>query len=159
MTDRLLKIADRLDITELLGLYCHALDSRQWERLAEVFAPDASCDYGSVGAPSGVQAITDAIRGTIGDLDATQHLVGSIQVAVHADTATASCHLISQHLRRGAEDGELYMLGGTYHDELVRTGAGWRISFRRLERLWTSGNRNVVDRSARQHGPPGPGPS
>lgn len=152
MTDRVQELADRLDIADVLARYCDALDQRRWELLTEVFTSDASADYGSVGTPAGVEAITTAIRRTIDDLDATQHLIGNLQVQVHGDTATAQCYLISQHVRSAQPGGEEYLLGGRYVDELARTADGWRITFRRLHRMWASGNRDVVRRNAQPQG-------
>lgn len=146
MSDRLQELTDRLDIAEVLARYCEALDDRRWELLETVFTADATCDYGSVGTPAGLADITDTIRGTIGDLDATQHLIGNVQVAVSGDTATARCYLTSQHVRHGAPGGQTYAIGGSYHDTLVRTPDGWRISSRRLQRMWADGNRDVVRR-------------
>lgn len=144
--DRVQELTDRLDVAEVLARYCVALDTRDWDLLEQVFAVDAACDYGSIGTPQGIPAITAAIRGTIADLDATQHLTGNVLVEIDGDRATASCYLISQHVRRGQVGGEEYMIGGRYHDELVRTPPGWRIRTRRLDRMWTSGNRDVVRR-------------
>jgi 3-phenylpropionate/cinnamic acid dioxygenase small subunit len=146
MSDALQQLLDRVEISDLLARYSTALDSRDWELLAEVFLPDAACDYGTLGNPRGLAAITDLIRGTIGDLDATQHLVGNVVAAVHGDEGTADCYLISQHIRRGTPGGDHYFLGGRYSDRVVRTPAGWRIAHRTLHRMWTSGNRDVVRR-------------
>ena len=63
---------------------------------------------------------------------------------VTGDTATSSCHLQSQHTRYGLEGGENCIVGGSYHDDLVRTANGWRIKHRRLEQRWTDGNPNVL---------------
>lgn len=152
MTVPLQELADRLDISDVLARYCDALDQRQWDLLHTVFTADASADYGSVGTPKSIEAITKAIRGTIADLDATQHLIGNVQVQVQGDTATAQCYLISQHIRAGEPGGEEYVIGGRYVDELVRTPEGWRITYRQLHRMWTSGNREVVRRQAQPTG-------
>ena len=146
MPDALQELLDRVEIGELVARYSTALDSREWELLGEVFLPDAVCDYGALGNPRGVDAITALISGTIGDLDATQHLVGNVVVTVDGDVATADCYLISQHIRRGTPGGDHYLLGGRYSDRLVRTPAGWRIAHRTLHRMWTTGNRDVVRR-------------
>ena len=148
MPDALRELLDRTEIGELLARYSTALDSRQWDLLGEVFLADAACDYGSLGSPQGLAEITGLIRGTIGDLDATQHLVGNVVVTVDGDAATADCYLISQHIRRDTPGGDHYLLGGRYSDRLVRTPAGWRIAHRTLHRMWASGNRDVVQRPA-----------
>ena len=146
MSDPLQQLLDRLEIHDLLARYCTALDTRDWERLGEVFTPDGVYEYGTLGSPQGVAAVIAAIRGTIGDLDATQHLVGNLVVDVRGDEATADCYLISQHIRRDTPGGDHYFLGGRYHDRLVRTPGGWRIAHRTLHKMWTSGNRDVVRR-------------
>ena len=146
MSDVLQALVDRAEIADLLALYSTALDSRDWARLGEVFLPDAVCDYGSLGHPQGVAEIAALVRGTIGDLDATQHLIGNVVVAVNGDEATADCYLISQHIRRDAPGGDHYFLGGRYSDRVVRTPAGWRIAHRTLHRMWATGNREVVRR-------------
>jgi 3-phenylpropionate/cinnamic acid dioxygenase small subunit len=146
MPDALQALQDRIEIGELLARYSTALDGRDWDLLSEVFLPDAECDYGTLGTPRGVEEITSLVRGTIGDLDATQHLVGNVVVTVRGDEATADCYLISQHIRRGTPGGDHYLLGGRYSDRVVRTAAGWRIAHRTLHRLWTTGNRDVVRR-------------
>ena len=146
MPDDLQVLADRLAIGELLARYSTVLDNREWDQLAEVFTPDAECDYGSLGNPHGVDEIAGLIRGTIGDLDSTQHLVGNVVVSVAGDQATADCYLISQHIRQGTPGGDHYLLGGRYSDRVVRTPAGWRIAHRTLHRMWTTGNRDVVRR-------------
>src|SRR4051812_46114578 len=146
MSDAVARLVDRVEIEELLARYSTALDSRDWHLLSTVFLPDATCDYGAGRHPEGLGAITDFIRGTIGDLDATQHLVGNVVIDVRGDEATADCYLISQHIRKGTAGGDHYFLGGRYSDRVVRTPAGWRISHRTLHRMWTSGNREVVRR-------------
>ena len=146
MSDALQQLLDRAEIGDLLARYSTALDSRDWDLLDTVFLPDAVCDYGALGQPHGVEEIAALIRGTIGDLDATQHLVGNVVVDVRGDEGTADCYLISQHIRRDTPGGDHYFLGGRYHDTVVRTPAGWRIAHRTLHRLWTEGNRDVVRR-------------
>lgn len=146
MTDPLQELLDRAEIADVLSRYSTALDTRSWELLDQVFTPDADCDYGALGTPSGVHSIVDLIRSTIGSLDATQHLIGNVTVAVAGDRASADCYLISQHIRAGAPGGEHYLLGGRYSDRLARTQDGWRITHRTLHRLWSTGNRDVVTR-------------
>ena len=45
---RLAEAADRIEITELLHRYAHAIDNANFDLLAEVFTPDATLDFGSV---------------------------------------------------------------------------------------------------------------
>lgn len=140
------ELVDRGQIGDLLAAYATALDTRDWDALGRVFAPGASCDYGSLGSPSGVGEITSLVRSTLDGLDATQHLIGNVTVKVDGDQATAECYLIAQHIRAGAPGGDHYLIGGRYSDRMVRTPDGWRISHRTLHRMWTTGNRGVIQR-------------
>ena len=43
----------RQEHADLIHRYCHALDTRDWDMLEDVFTADATCDYGATGQPSG----------------------------------------------------------------------------------------------------------
>ena len=47
----MLSIEDRLDITQLLNLYGHVIDLREWDRMGEVFVEDLVFDPSSLGMP------------------------------------------------------------------------------------------------------------
>ena len=44
-------LRDRIEIEELLTLYCTAIDTRELELLDRVFTPDAVIDYTRSGGP------------------------------------------------------------------------------------------------------------
>jgi 3-phenylpropionate/cinnamic acid dioxygenase small subunit len=146
MADTLRYLVDRFEISDLLARYSTALDSRDWELLREVFVPDASCDYGSLGHPRSVEEIIALVRGTLDGLDATEHLIGNVVAAVDGDEATAEAYVIAQHMRRGARGGDDYLIGARYSDRLARTPDGWRIKHRTIHRMWWTGNRDVIQR-------------
>ena len=71
------EISDRFEIQDLLVAYCHAIDTRNWDALDDVFTADAVIDYTEMGgAPllgmngaaiichgaSPVKAIKNAVR-------------------------------------------------------------------------------------------------
>lgn len=137
-------LRDRAEIAELLGRYANALDDRDWKRLASCFTENANGDYGGIGSYEGFAAIEALCRRTLEPLDASQHLVGSIEIEVSGDDARARCAFQAQHTRRGCEGGDNYTLGGTYRDQLVRTPHGWRIRHRELRVSWQQGNPRVL---------------
>jgi 3-phenylpropionate/cinnamic acid dioxygenase small subunit len=141
------QISDRIEIDELLARYARALDYRRFDELDGIFTADATFDAGGLGAPTGPAAIRQMIEGTIGHLDATQHLVGKsiMEFAEDGDSAEVTTYLISQHIREST-DGPVkhYFLGGEYADRVVRTPQGWRIAYRRLDRMWKQGDRAVI---------------
>lgn len=141
------QINDRIEIEELLARYSRALDYRQFDDLEQVFTPEATFDAGGLGSPTGPANIRAMIEGTIGHLDATQHLVGKsiIEFSADGDSAEVRTYLISQHIRESAPtEVKHYFLGGEYYDKVVRTPEGWKIEFRRLDRMWKQGDRAVI---------------
>ncbi|MBI1350366.1 MAG: nuclear transport factor 2 family protein [Actinomycetales bacterium] len=141
------QINDRIEIEELLARYSRALDYRNFDELDSIFTPDAEFDAGGLGHPVGPADIRAMIEGTIGHLDATQHLIGKslIEFSEDGDTAEVRTYLISQHIRESApSDVKHYFLGGEYADRVVRTPDGWRIRYRRLDRMWKQGDRAVI---------------
>lgn len=147
MTLSLQDITDRIEIDELLARYARALDYRNFDELDAIFTADATFDAGSLGSPSGPADIKAMIQGTIGHLDATQHLVGKSVMTFSPDgnEAEVRTYLISQHIRESTPGPiKHYFLGGEYYDRVVRTPQGWRISYRRLDRMWKQGDRTVI---------------
>lgn len=141
------QISDRIEIDELLARYSRALDYRNFDELEQIFTPDGEFDAGGLGHPHGPAAIRAMIEGTIGDLDATQHLVGKsiIEFSEDGNSAEVRTYLISQHIRESAPGPvKHYFLGGEYADRVVRTADGWRIAYRRLDRMWKQGDRAVI---------------
>lgn len=145
MDPTLQRLADEAAIVDLTIAYCWALDTKRFGDLEAVFTPDATGDYGFVKV-SGVREFEDLVRASLDHLDVSQHIVGSHQVNVDGDEATARCHLQAQHTRRGTDGGDNYVIGGYYEDQLVRTEDGWRIAHRALTMTWNEGNRAVIGR-------------
>jgi SnoaL-like domain len=139
MSDRLGFLADRREIDDLLVRYATALDTRRWDELGTVFTPDAVLDYRSAGGIRGSFAEVAQWLATVLPLFAwTQHLVvnRAVRLEEGADHATAHSSFYNPN---GAEvDGRpwLFVVGGAYHDRLVRTAEGWRIAHRVEETLW-----------------------
>jgi hypothetical protein len=138
-------MSDRDDIIDLAVRYTWALDTKNLDDLRNVFLADATADLRGVEC-EGVDAIISRIGGSVLRLDATQHLVGNHQVTVDGDTGTHRCHLQSQHVRRGADGGDNFIVGGYYQDRVVRTTDGWRIAHRLMQQTWSEGNPGVVKR-------------
>ena len=135
--------ADEKAIIDLTIAYTWALDTKQFDELRDVFTTDATGMLHNV-ACADLEAIIDRIATALVPLDATQHLIGNHQVRIDGDTAICRCQLHSQHVKRGTEGGDTYVIGGTYEDRLVRTPNGWRIAHRTMAETWHAGNRAVV---------------
>lgn len=142
------RLVDERDVIGLTVRYCHALDARDFEALRAVFLPDATADLAGVDA-IGVDAIIRRCRETLERCDATQHLVGNHLVTLEGDDGVSECEVHAQHVRRGADGGSTFTLGGRYRDRVVRAADGWRIAHRDLQVVWVTGNGGVLGGGAR----------
>ena len=126
--DDLRRMLDEKEIVDLTHTYCWALDTRDFEKLRDVFIPDATARLR--GEHTGIDEIIATISDALGPLDSSQHLVATHQISVDGDTATCRCYLQAQHVREAAEGGSQYIIAGRYEDQLVRTADGWKFSHR-----------------------------
>ena len=134
---------DRSDIIDLTHAYCWALDRNEWDKLDEVFLPDATAVLGSH-ACADRNEIKQVVEKALGKLDDSQHIVATHQVEIDGDIATSRCYLHAQHIRAVDDGSPHYVVAGRYEDDLVRTSDGWRIKHRILAVMWTEGNLRVV---------------
>ncbi|GAA2469227.1 nuclear transport factor 2 family protein [Winogradskya humida] len=124
---------------DVLYRVARAMDTRDWDLLAACYAPDAQGDYTNASA-DGRAAIVASTRGFLSLLDATQHLLGNVEVTLDGDTATTHATFIAQHVRGGSQ----FLLGGNYDDTLRRTADGWQITNRRIRGIWSNGDPAVL---------------
>jgi hypothetical protein len=137
----LAEISDRLEIEALLTRYTRAIDSGQWDRLDEVFTPDAQIDYTATG---GIAASYPEVKGWLAEMlpifPRRLHTLGQVDSDVAGDTATVAAYFHNPMIlpaRDGTE--QVVEFGGIYHHDLVRTPDGWR-SCRLVEELvWKRG--------------------
>jgi hypothetical protein len=137
----LAEISDRLEIEVLLIRYTRAIDTGDWERLDEVFTPDAEIDYTATG---GIAAAYPEVKAWLAEMlpifPKRMHSLAQVDSQVDGDTATVAAYFHNPMLLPQRDGGEtLVEFGGIYHHDLVRTPDGWR-SRRLLEELiWKRG--------------------
>ncbi|HSO95326.1 MAG TPA: nuclear transport factor 2 family protein [Acidimicrobiia bacterium] len=134
-------LADRLEIEDVLTRYAWALDSKQFDELDGVFTPDAQLDYTSSGGEAGAYTDVKAwLAKVLPHFPAYQHLVTNKDITIDGDRATSRSEFYNPMVM-GKGDGStsIFFVGGEYHDDLVRTPHGWRITNRVEKSIWTDG--------------------
>ncbi|OLT05647.1 hypothetical protein BJF90_01075 [Pseudonocardia sp. CNS-004] len=151
-SDRIQYLLDRIEIQDKVALYglgqdLHQADSGDGNVLAqwgELFTLDAEIDATDAGAKVfGLREYAELMRGKdlVGgakglgySFDVWQHIEGHATVTIDGDTA----HSITPHVHtHGNRDGSSSTFAvGYWHDDWVRTPAGWRISYRRVQHLY-----------------------
>ncbi|MFJ2236327.1 nuclear transport factor 2 family protein [Streptomyces sp. NPDC087859] len=122
-----LPLEDRLAITELISLHGHLVDDGQLDRFEEVFTSEVVydlSDYGQ-GEVVGVAALREAAL-TLGSANPVAHHVTNVVIGEAPD---GRVRVRSKGLGIMA-DGSCGSV--TYDDTVVRAGAGWRVSHRKV---------------------------
>lgn len=125
------EISDRMEIQDLITDYSHAIDEQAFDRLDDIFTPDAFIDYTATGGEKGDLAAAKAfLAAALPKFPCMQHIAANSQIRIKGDTAT--CRTILFNPMVFEEDGgkTVFFVGAWYLDDLVRTEAGWRISKR-----------------------------
>lgn len=127
------ELADRLEINDLLIRYTHAIDSKEWDRLDEVFTKDAQIDYTAAGGAKGdYPTIKEWLAKALGQFSYTMHMIGNTEVVFEGkDEARARTYCVNpQGFTNPDGSTECFTCYVHYVDRLKRTKKGWRISER-----------------------------
>jgi SnoaL-like protein len=139
-------LSGRAVMAELLERYAWAVDGGDWDLLRSCFTQDCYADYHLDGGRglTGPDAVADFLARLYAPLTATQHFITNQRVLLDGRTASGSCYVLAQHVRKGAPGGSRYLMGAMYHDVFTETGDGWRIARHEAEGIWTEGNPAVL---------------
>src|SRR4051812_3927893 len=126
-------VADRLDIQDLVARYAYRCDTKDYDRVGELFAEHGSWDETAIGQPY-CEGRT-AIHGYFSGMGAAKlvdyiiHTHSNHQIIDFAgDSASGTVHL---HVE-GCVFGNPIRILGYYADDYVRTGDTWLIKSRTL---------------------------
>lgn len=146
-------VADRLAVSDVLHRYATAIDTKNFDLLNQVFDERVATDFTSFGGKK-VEVTRgewiDAVRRTVGGLDATQHLTANHVHEIAGDRAHLTAYIQAMHHLNGARGEPDYVIGGTYEIDLVRRAAGWRISRYSINVTWQRGDRDVLRQAAKR---------
>ncbi len=143
--DAVRHLIDRVAVEQVLVRCALAQDRHDWDGVADCFEPDAVYIHPK-GRIEGRAGIVERSRAALGALDASQHLIGSIQLDVSECTARSTSYFHAQHVRTGAAGGDLFVISGTYADLLQHRDGVWRISERLQSYTARWGNPAVIVR-------------
>lgn len=155
LTQRLLVQLDRADATDTLYRYCSTIDRRDMVGLRATMADDIRARYGNAGWIDGADDLVKWIDSASGDTLWQHHLISVYHVDINGDRAAALSYHTSHQLFANDPETALVIIA-RYHDRLIRTGSGWKISEKVMEVLWAGERR---DPSGRLEAIGGRGPS
>jgi hypothetical protein len=132
---------DRLDIEEVLIRYTRAIDTGEWDRLDDVFTPDAAIDYTESGGIAGpYPAIKPWLAENLPIFPKRMHSLAQIAIEVDGDEALASAYFHNPMMLPTKGGKDLFVeFGGIYHHTMTRTMDGWRSRRLYEEIVWRQG--------------------
>ncbi len=122
-------------IRGLLFSYARALDEKDWQGYADLFADDAELVL-PWGQTVPKPAIASDTEDKLGGFAATHHMSTNQQIVVAGATATSRSYVQATHVRH---DQSLWILGGRYDNDYRRVGDAWRFARVRLSVVWETG--------------------
>jgi hypothetical protein len=129
------RLVDELDVSQVILRYADGVDRRNFDQVAECFAPDA---YVTGSSFSGALAdylprLVDGVRA----YGATQHFMGNQLRSVDGDSAHTETYAIAHHFVDPAGTQEALIMGVRYTDDLTRSAEGrWIIARRNVDAMW-----------------------
>lgn len=141
---------DRLDIVELQSIFAWAVDQRDPELFQLAFTEDFEATYPAGAVIRGRDAFVRFVLGYHEIHDASQHFVANHWLLPEADAVTMRSYVIVTAAWRDCPGGDTFHGGAYYVDRVVPTGEGWRIAARTAQRVWQSGNVEILE-AGRRH--------
>ncbi len=124
---RLRAVEDRQAISELRGRYCHVLDARDWDALADLFTEDG--EFQGLAHVTGREAVHRFFSTTVENLaESFWHFCTNATVELQGDTATGRISMQYLSVKKGVS----YVSAGHYDDELRREDGLWKFRKRKI---------------------------
>jgi hypothetical protein len=128
MDDALQRLADGLEIRELVARYNYAIDEGRPEEWVATFVPDGTFESTALGKHTGPDGLMAFAVGYIAAFTG-RHCTSDFTVDIDGDDARARCYLIAVN---NAASPPIISTTAVYEDVLRRTPDGWRFVHRRV---------------------------
>jgi hypothetical protein len=141
---------DRLEIVELQSIFARAVDRREPELFPLAFTADFEATYPGGAVMRGRDAFARFVLGYHEIHDATEHRISNHWLLPGEDAVTMRSYVVVTVWWQGCPGGDLFRGGAYYVDRVVPTDEGWRIAGRTAERVWQTGNREILEAGRRK---------
>lgn len=127
-----------------------ATDQRDWDQVAKIFHHEVLLDYSSMnGNPAAKlspEQIVAAWKGILPGFESTHHQVGNFISSIDGDKAEAFCYGTASHYLPD-ENGNLWLVVGSYNFELVEVENTWKISTMKFNFKYQDGNTALPEKA------------
>lgn len=138
------EISARLEIQDMLYRYAQLIDAKEFDKLHEVFTPDAHIDYSAMGGSKGdydetIKFLKESLTTMFPN---SQHLNANMQITLGSreNISEASgrimCYNPMEMLVDGGPETKMMMCGLWYLDDYVKVDGIWKMKKRVEEKSW-----------------------
>ncbi len=127
------RLADEAELRALSVTYARGLDRHDRDLVRSVFADDATTHYGSF--RGGPDEMADMAMQALSAYQATQHVLGQINLTIDGDDAVGEVYFQAFH--QHTTEGFDRFICGRYVDRYRRSPEGWRMTHRTEVVDWT----------------------
>lgn len=146
MTVELTKLADRMNISELLSRFCSIVDDKciNIDTVAATFTPDGRYVSPNGAAVVGPEAIASEKAENFSRFRATHHVTSDHIINLEGDIARLRANMTAMHLWSDKESDSRslqshFVAGGVFEAVAVRTNDGWRFKELKSHITWRTG--------------------
>lgn len=134
------ELADRAEIMDVLIRYAQAIDTKQFDLLADVFTPDAHVDYTTSGGIEGsYPEIRVWLEKALTPFPTYLHALSNTTYRFEGESAHTQTYFVNPMAYPVANGLHTFTVYGYYIDRLARTADGWRIAERTEEQCLMEG--------------------
>jgi hypothetical protein len=129
----------RMEITDVLHLYCRAVDRVELDLMAEVYHPGAIDEHGVYNgdAEGFVESLETALKGPGSRFKMMQHSISNIMIERDGDSAKVQSQVRAYHRREDKSGKWDESIGGRYLDRFERRQGKWKIAHRTCVFDWS----------------------
>jgi uncharacterized protein (TIGR02246 family) len=133
---------DRLALRALVDAYAQAVDARDADRFAALFAPDGELVVYEPDEPEpsiswrGPDELREVMK-LLSSYSTTFHLMANHTCEIDGEAATGEVYCLAHHLSEGGATGDNTLMVIRYHDRYARQDGAWRFARRDVLRQWT----------------------
>lgn len=131
-------LVDRAQISDLLYRFARALDEKDFEGYAGLYAEDGELVL-PWGGHRGRAGLAEHVRGDLGGFGATHHISSNHLIEVDGDSAASRSYLQAVHVLDAADRRTHWDVGGWYDCSYRRTAEGWRFTRVAITDVWHGG--------------------
>ncbi|TKG70775.1 MULTISPECIES: nuclear transport factor 2 family protein [Prauserella] len=145
LEQRLTRIEDRTEITDLAVLYGYVMDERDVRGIRRIFCEDATLrSADGVFAASGIDEIVRVYQGRFAALGATNHFTHGHVIRFDDGDPDSAHGLLASHAEV-VRDGKPMVVALRYRDRYRRTPEGWRFADRLMSYMYYVDVREYAD--------------